>query len=101
MSFKLSSGSSNLLDLIRGVSSQAVLVGHAMIIFDVFEYFHYPKIQNIAVLIFFLLSGFLITYSTFRKDNYSFGDYFIDRFSRIYTAYIPAIFFVILCDSLN
>ncbi|MFD1096342.1 acyltransferase family protein [Salegentibacter chungangensis] len=101
MAFKLSPGSSILLDLIRGVSSQAVLVGHAMIIFDVFEYFHYPKIQNIAVLIFFLLSGFLITYSTFRKDNYSFRDYFIDRFSRIYTAFVPAIIFVLLCDSLN
>ena len=52
--------------------------------------------QNIAVLIFFILSGFLITYSTLRKKtfarNYSIFNYFIDRFTRIYVAFIPADF---------
>lgn len=103
--FTLSSGSSIMLDFIRSVTAQLVVLGHGMSIFGIFYIFHqpnFPWIQNIAVLIFFILSGFLISYSTFRKikfkANYSFKHFFIDRFSRIYSAFIPALLLVVVLD---
>jgi len=105
--YKLSHGSSVILDLIRGLSAQLVVIGHGLSFFGIFTFLHepnFPWMQNIAVLIFFLLSGFLISYSISRKiskQNYSFRHYFIDRFSRIYTAFIPALIFVLLLDSVS
>jgi peptidoglycan/LPS O-acetylase OafA/YrhL len=106
--YHLKEGSSVILDLIRGLSAQAVVFGHAMSFFGVFTFLHephFPWIQHIAVLIFFLLSGFLVTYATAKKtsigSDYNFAHYFADRFSRIYTAFIPAIFFVLIVDIIS
>jgi peptidoglycan/LPS O-acetylase OafA/YrhL len=106
--YTLTQGSSVVLDLIRGVSAQLVVVGHGISYFGIASFLHEPNtpwMQNVAVLVFFLLSGFLITYSTVRKvasgGNYAFKHYFADRFSRIYTAFIPAIVVVFLIDLLS
>jgi len=102
--FKLTYSNSVYLDVIRAVSSQMVVVGHAisfLAILPMFQPPHFPYIQNIAVLIFFILSGFLISYSIFRKDDYSFKEYFIDRFSRIYSGLIPSILVVFILDYIN
>jgi len=106
--YKLTEGSSVILDLIRGVSAQMVVVGHGISFFGIFTFLHepnFPWMQNIAVLIFFILSGFLITYSTIRKkintNDYGFDYYFADRFSRIYTAFIPSIIFVLILDLIS
>lgn len=47
--------------------------------------------QSQAVVVFFWLSGFLITYHCLTRKNYNFTAYMIDRFSRIYVLYIPAL----------
>ncbi len=106
--FRLTGGSSTVLDLIRGISAQLVVVGHGISFFGVLNCLrppHFPWIQNIAVLVFFILSGFLITYSTVRKlrsdETYSFKQYFIDRFARIYSAFIPALVFILLLDFIS
>ncbi len=106
--YKITEGTSITLDLIRGISAQLVVVGHGISYCGILTFLHqpnFPWIQNIAVLIFFLLSGFLITYSTttknIKKASYSFLQYFIDRFTRIYTAFIPALIFVLFIDSIN
>ena len=92
--FQLSS--SFLLHLIRGGAAQAVLVGHGLAIFGIKSM---PYLQNSAVVVFFILSGFVIPYSSFIKarkyPSYSFSSYFIDRFSRIYMGFVPALFFVL------
>ncbi|WP_343633334.1 acyltransferase [Fluviicola sp.] len=106
--YHLREGSSVILDLIRGLSAQAVVIGHAMSFFDVFKSLHepnFPWIQHIAVLIFFLLSGYLVTYATVKKlendSGYTFRHYFADRFSRIYTTFIPALVFVFIVDLIS
>ena len=70
--YKLKEGSSVILDFIRGASAQVVVIGHGISFFGIFTFLHepnFPWMQNIAVLIFFLLSGFLIPYSTIRKKK--------------------------------
>lgn len=94
------------LDFSRFVLSQLVLIGHAASFFGVMDFFGppiFPWVQSIAVVGFFWLSGFLICYSTIRKLNrpeYGFGVFFLERFSRIYSAFIPALLFVICIDGL-
>jgi len=102
--YKLTESNSIALDLVRGISAQLVVVGHGFSFFGVFKSLqqpNFPWIQNIAVLIFFILSGFLITYSTLRKTDYNFKYFLADRFSRIYTAFIPALFFVLVIDFIS
>ena len=106
--FQLTTGSSIIIDLIRGFTAQVVLFGHAISYFGIFIFMHepnFPWVQNIAVVVFFILSGLLITYSTINKikhkEGYSFRHFFIDRFARIYTAFIPGILFVFIIDSLS
>lgn len=101
---KLTDASSYALDLIRVISAQIVLIGHAMSFYGVYPN-KFPDIQNIGVVIFFILSGFIISYTIsskikMKKGAYTFTEYFIERFSRIYSGYIPAVIFVILIDSL-
>lgn len=102
---KLSEASSLYLDILRVLLSQCVLLGHAFSFFDLFSFLgppSFPWIQSIAVVGFFWLSGFLICHSTLIKKiarpSYSFSEYFIERFSRIYSGFLPAILFVACVD---
>jgi len=88
------------LDMLRVFAVQLVLVGHALSYFGLIQL--NGAIQNTAVVLFFILSGTVISYSVFYKkyidDNYSFKEYFIDRFSRIFTALVPSLIFILLMD---
>lgn len=105
--YSLNKNESIYLDFIRVLASQLVLVGHAISYFSIATYFHqpnFPWMQNIAVVIFFILSGFVITYSTNKKASsgvYSFKLYSIDRYSRIFAAFIPALLFVVSLDFIS
>ena len=108
VNYKLNENSSLFLDLLRAFTAQLVVIGHGISYFSVFTFFQPPAspyIQNIAVLIFFILSGFLISYSVsnnIQKDPaYSFRSFFIDRFSRIYSAYLPAIIVIAAIDLIS
>ncbi len=104
--FKLSKDASIFLDLVRSVSAQMVLLGHLLIFLKIYpgannEKTHALYIQNFGVLAFFILSGFLISYSTKRKvaiGGFKFKNYFFDRFIRIYSAFIPCLFFILFVD---
>ncbi len=98
---KLNIAQSVYLDFLRAISAMAVLFGHAAMIFLPNSFMNNLPMAGIGVFIFFLLSGFLISYSVFRKHNnpdYSFKTYFIDRFARIYCAFLPALLMVWLID---
>lgn len=92
------------LDLLRAVAAQMVCIGHGFVFFHVASQLrppYFPYIQNIGVLFFFVMSGFLITATLFRNSenpDYGFPTYFVDRFARIYSALLPALVFVALVD---
>ena len=81
-----------------------VCVGHALAFFGVGDWLKppfAPWMQNVGVLLFFVMSGFLITATLLRNSEnpeYGFGRYFIDRFARIYAGLLPALFFVAVVD---
>lgn len=94
-------------DFLRFSLAQVVLIGHGIGIFYGYwggffpEQVPYP--QQIAVVGFFVVSGFLISRSVMANFKYKDADasrYFVDRFARIYTTLVPALFFVYLVDSL-
>ncbi len=103
----LNESSSWFMDVIRGVSSQLVLFGHGISFVRIMPYLlppYIPFLQNIAVVCFFFMSGFLISSSVFRKrkqGNYGFGEYWIERFSRIYSAFIPCLLFTLVVDLIS
>ena len=99
---KLSSNSSLFLNFIRSASAQMVLIGHLL---AQYEFYNPIKnqfvIQNLGVVLFFIISGFLIIMSVDNKKNisgYSFKTYLIERTSRIFIAYIPALFIILILD---
>ena len=98
---KLTPEQSVLLDAVRGLSAVAVLIGHALTMLP-----EPPAIgttfpiQSYGVVLFFALSGFLIAYHCMQRSSVSFPDYMIDRFARIFTAFLPAIILVALVDPL-
>jgi peptidoglycan/LPS O-acetylase OafA/YrhL len=88
---RLSQGQSFLLDLIRGVSAQLVVIGHAAFAAG------FPLrvvMQDLGVVLFFVLSGFLVTASALSKREYGFTDFIIDRGARMFVPYIPALFLI-------
>ena len=89
-----------LLDLLRALAANLVLLGHAT------EIFGHPialPAGLIGVGIFFLLSGFLILQSSqarLARPGPHFLPYLIDRFARIFTAYLPALVLVAIVEAL-
>jgi peptidoglycan/LPS O-acetylase OafA/YrhL len=86
----------------RVTAAEFVLIGHLCYWNQV-----HPKLiyfANFGVVIFFILSGMLISNSVFTKNqkgNYGFEKYFIDRFARIYSGLIPSLIFVLILDTVH
>lgn len=93
--YSLSQAQSTAFDIIRALSAQFVLIGHAI---SSAGFETKIAIQDFGVILFFILSGYLITNSVMRKTSeYTFMSYFIDRATRIFVPLIPSIFFIVLC----
>ncbi|PGZ10940.1 acyltransferase [Bacillus cereus] len=105
------------LDSIRGISSLIVMVGHHLMIFSAFQNYSYEDNKpfvvyllketparlifssgNESVIIFFVLSGFVL-YESIQKNYNSYGSYLLKRISRIYIPYIVAIIIAIICKT--
>jgi peptidoglycan/LPS O-acetylase OafA/YrhL len=96
---RLTTSESLLLDIIRVCAATLVAVGHL-------TQFHFstgwPDLQVMArgsVVVFFILSGFVIRYITSRRAT-GFADYLDDRASRIYSVALPALLITFLTDSI-
>lgn len=103
----LNNAQKTYIDVLRTTAMMCVLFGHIFAYYKVTilkdqEYF--PYIQNIGVVIFFLLSGFLTANSLktkFEEKNYDFKQYFFNRFYRIYPCLIVALVFVGIIDGIS
>ena len=98
---ELSPAQTAYLDLLRATGALMVLFGHAAHYFLPHTWLANGMMQGLGVYVFFLISGFLITLSVLQKlgsPSYGFGDYFCDRFFRIYAAFLPALVLVAVLD---
>ena len=75
-----------------------VLIGHAFSFNFGFHLIGY--MASFGVLIFFFISGYLIAGSAqrTRASGNGFKQYFIDRFARIYSAFIPSLILIAAID---
>jgi peptidoglycan/LPS O-acetylase OafA/YrhL len=104
------------LDLIRGLAAWAVMWDHLRgLFFADFQQVNRPSpllkviyfftgFGNEAVLVFFVLSGFLISSAILGRrasETWSWRDYVIDRASRLYVVLIPGLLFGLLWDKLG
>jgi peptidoglycan/LPS O-acetylase OafA/YrhL len=99
-----------LLDTVRWILAGLVALGHAIGLVvaphadastanAVLRYFN--GLSGGCVIVFFVLSGYLVGGGVLlRRDRFSWRDYTVARFSRIYVVMIPAILLVITLDHL-
>lgn len=72
------------LEVVRGLAALYVAVGHS-----VHEPIFILRFGQEAVIVFFLISGFVIEYSHQNSCDKSFKNYFIKRVTRIYSVFLP------------
>lgn len=115
-SFALTRSGSAHLDLIRAAAAWAVMWGHLRGLFFV----DFPLVArhsvwlgsiyfltgfgHQAVMVFFVLSGFFISSAILKRHAtqcWSWGDYAIDRLSRLYVVLIPGLLFGLLWDMIG
>jgi peptidoglycan/LPS O-acetylase OafA/YrhL len=85
---RLTRAESTVLDFARGVAALVVFLGH-------FRPYGYAmplpgELAHDAVIVFFVLSGYLIAYSTFRKPT-DWRSYLVARVSRLYSVIVHAL----------
>ncbi|HEY7576230.1 MAG TPA: acyltransferase family protein, partial [Acetobacteraceae bacterium] len=78
------------LDLVRFAAAVVVLLSHAWLVLFPGYPLHWPG--PAAVIVFFVLSGFVIAYVTDEKDR-TLADYTLDRVSRLWSVALPALGF--------
>ncbi len=95
--YRLSETSSNFIHFLRAASSQIVLIGHCAALNQLIEISFLSFLPSFSVMVFFVLSGFVISYSTSLKgESYGLSNYLVDRFSRIYITLLPALLITFL-----
>ena len=89
------------LDIIRFSAALCVFLGHSSNM-KLTAGFLWPFgiYQDAAVMIFFVLSGFVIAYITGHKET-TLRDYTLSRLSRLYSVIIPALIITVCCDSIG
>jgi peptidoglycan/LPS O-acetylase OafA/YrhL len=97
---KISDALSSFLNFLRGISAQLVVIGHLLSVYGLNNSLLLGwEIQNLGVMVFFILSGFLIFYTAFAKgEKYGIVNFLIDRTSRIFTPLVPGLILVVVLD---
>ncbi len=89
------------LDMLRAGAANWVVIAHLMLLYKV-SWLPYQD-GGVAVVVFFLLSGFLITQSMLKRlatPAPRFPSFLADRVARIMTPYVPALIAVAIIDAL-
>lgn len=77
------------IDSIRGIAAISVVIAHFMVPtygYNNFIFSHILDIGKIGVVLFFIISGFIIPFS-FKRENGGVAAFFISRFFRLYPGY--------------
>jgi peptidoglycan/LPS O-acetylase OafA/YrhL len=85
------------LDFLRVVAAFGVLLVHASLPWFSNNLFLSLNLGHKLVMVFFVLSGYLIAFTVDKKNKGS-QPYLIDRFSRLYSVVIPALIFTYALD---
>jgi peptidoglycan/LPS O-acetylase OafA/YrhL len=95
-------GLSIYLDLIRFLAALSVFLFHMGYgLFSGHPFFGaFEQYGTISVMIFFVLSGFVIAFVRYTKEK-TLREYSISRLSRIYSVAAPALLIVAICDSIG
>jgi peptidoglycan/LPS O-acetylase OafA/YrhL len=93
-------GLSLYLDLVRLTAALVVVVYHAGQERISGGWIKLPMLGNDAVMVFFVLSGFVIAYSVEKKKE-TLGRYAANRFSRLWSVLVPAIVFTLILDHIG
>ncbi len=96
----MSRGFSLYLDLLRLLAALAVVFSHANMTQLVARSYLPNSFGHNAVVVFFLLSGYVIAYVTNTKEN-NWTHYWISRLARVYSVAIPAILLTVVCDRIG
>ncbi len=88
------------LDFLRVIAAFGVLLVHANLEWFSTGLFLRPELGHKLVMVFFVLSGYLIAFTVDKKNKGS-KTYLIDRFSRLYSVVLPALIFTYLIDFLG
>lgn len=111
--YELSPDKSDFLNFVRWMAALVVVMGHADMYLGLFggdnpadwSAFGYLGLHaHAAVVVFFVLSGYVVAYATDRKCRqgvYQFRDYFLDRWSRIYSVLLAAVGFTLALDGIG
>lgn len=88
------------LDFLRFIAAFAVLLGHMdQDGFQTASWFPLAYLAHEAVVVFFVMSGFII-YSSTMTRNHSWQQYYLARCGRIYSVAIPAVLFSLWVSAL-
>jgi peptidoglycan/LPS O-acetylase OafA/YrhL len=98
----------DILQVFRGIAAMMVVLHHSIGSLRYYQKIDYPfldlvgSIGKFGVDFFFVLSGFIITYSAYSKydEPNSFGNYLKNRVIRIYVPYLPVGIFMLLVYTL-
>lgn len=108
--YALSPAKSDFLNMLRWMAAMVVVVGHADMYLGQFgggeparwaSFGYLGKHSHAAVMVFFVLSGYVVAYATDKKaakGNHAFSSYFLDRWSRIYSVLLVALAFTAALD---
>lgn len=92
---------STYLDLMRLCAALVVFIAHlSSAELTEGKLWQLKAYDQLAVMVFFVMSGYVIAYATDRKSADA-TSYFIARFSRIYSVLLPALALTAVCDSLG
>ncbi len=96
----MNKGFSVYLDLVRFVAACLVYIYHSNQRLLVEEILPASNFGHSSVIVFFVLSGFVIAYVTDTKEN-TWTSYWASRLSRVYSVAVPAILLTLLLDSIG
>jgi peptidoglycan/LPS O-acetylase OafA/YrhL len=88
------------LDLVRFIAAVLVYVWHSNQRFLTEAILPFSGYGHSSVIVFFVLSGFIIAYITDTKDS-TLADYAASRISRVFSVAIPAIVITLILDSIG